>query len=135
MTKKKLTKRQKQLKAEKRAKKFLMAECNKLWFKILITKNPKCEVCGSKAVQVHHFFYKGNYPHLKYNLNNGISLCMGCHFKLHHHDPKKFPITEQIIAKKGKKWYNALVKESKKEIETRDLAYYRKKLIELDKQL
>lgn len=85
-----------------------MRRADKLWYQRLLKR--KCEVCGKKAIQVHHFYYKGSYGHLRYDLDNGISLCQGCHFVLHHQDPKK--IEEKIIAVRGKKWFNKLQKKS-----------------------
>lgn len=40
----------------------------------------KCFVCGStERVQAHHICQKRMWKSLKYDLNNGISLCCKCH--------------------------------------------------------
>lgn len=89
-----------------KSKSKLMREADKLWYVRLL--QPHCEVCGDKAIQVHHFFYKGSYGHLRYDLDNGISICRSCHYKIHFKDPK--PINDIIIKKRGKRWYNRLKK-------------------------
>lgn len=87
----------------KTKKQQLRSKGDKLWFKVCL--KPECELCGNKAIQVHHFFPKGQFGHLRYNIDNGISLCMGCHFRLHHQDPT---IQQAIINKRGKEWYEKL---------------------------
>lgn len=42
-----------------------------------------CQICGRKADVAHHILYKALYPQLCLNINNGISLCQGCHYELH----------------------------------------------------
>ena len=88
----------------KSKKQKLRSEADRLWYHRCL--KDKCEICGQRAVQCHHFFYKGSYGHLRYDLNNGISLCQKCHFILHHRDPKL--ITDKIIEKRGMKWYQTL---------------------------
>lgn len=83
-------------------------KADKLWFRKYL--QPKCEICGGKAIQLHHYFYKRNYPHLRYDKENGISLCKGCHFVLHYQDSHR--IEDKIIAKRGKKWLTALKKKA-----------------------
>ncbi len=81
----------------------LRRKADKLWFQRLL--KPSCELCGGRAVQVHHFFPKGQFGHLRYDLENGISLCMGCHFRLHHQDPTT---QQDIIKARGIEWYETL---------------------------
>ena len=107
----KLTRKQ-LYKREMRAKKRLIKEKDKDWFWECLELN--CEVCGEPSIQVHHFFPKSLYPELRHDLQNGISLCMGCHFKHHHRgDPM---IHQTIIEKRGKKWLNNLKSKIKKPI-------------------
>ena len=86
-------------------KQKLRSQADKLFFQRCIEKTPFCIICGKLAQQVHHFFPKGSFGYLRYNLNNGVSLCMGCHFILHHKDPT---LSVRIVEKKGKRWYNKL---------------------------
>lgn len=81
---------------------------DKIWFEKLL--KPHCEICGKKALQVHHFYYKSSYGYLRYDKDNGISLCLGCHFVLHHQDPHR--IEDKIIAGRGKKWLAELKKKA-----------------------
>ena len=100
-----------------------------LWFKAFL--KPDCEICGKKAVQVHHFFPKGQFGHLRYNVENGISLCKGCHFRLHHQDPI---IQQAIIGKRGLKWYEGLRDISReKPASYQSIGYYKKIINELNK--
>ena len=72
----------------------------------------KCMACDNNAQQIHHFYYKSSYSHLRYDMDNATPLCMHCHFLLHHQDPKK--IEELIVAERGKKWNNRLKNKANK---------------------
>jgi len=87
----------------------LKKQADRLWFEVCLKRNPRCLLCGGKAKQVHHFFPKGQYSPLRYSLDNGISLCMGCHFKLHHSDAS---LTAEIRHIMGGVWYNRLKKQA-----------------------
>ena len=90
-------------------KRKLQIKADKLWFNKHQEEN--CEVCGcSEYLQVHHFYYKGSYSHLRYDDENAVTLCRGCHFVLHHQDPKK--IEDIIIENRGQKWINRLKKKA-----------------------
>jgi 5-methylcytosine-specific restriction endonuclease McrA len=111
-------------------KKTLINKCDKLWYRLLLKE--ECEVCGKRANQVHHFFPKGSYPNLRYNLKNGISICPGCHLK--HHLSGDPTIHQTIIERRGKKWYNPLLLEAKKKtvtIKIKDLQEVLDKLSEV----
>jgi len=119
----------------KNKKQKLRSDCDQQWFRIIMSKHPNCEVCGSTAVQAHHFFPKGLYGSLRYNIHNGIGLCMKCHF-FHHHrgDPT---IHQNIIMKRGKNWYSKLQQIACQPPKSGYLTvgYYEDKLKELTKQL
>ena len=54
------------------------------WSKLVKSRdNQKCIICGNKADEAHHIFYKANYPELSLNINNGISLCLEHHHEIH----------------------------------------------------
>ena len=109
----------------KNKKKYLRQKADKLWYQLLL--KDKCLVCPNKAIQVHHYYYKGQYGFMRYDLENGISLCQSCHFILHHSDPKR--ITDKIEREMGKKWKEKLLKqESRKFMMTlkKNLNYLRK---------
>lgn len=42
----------------------------------------KCGVKSKKQLQVHHIKKRSEYPHLQYDINNGICLCRACHSSL-----------------------------------------------------
>jgi len=92
-------------------KAILRSQADKLWYQVLLIS--KCEVCGKQSTQVHHFFPKGMYGFLRYDLDNGISMCNGCHFAHHHKgDPT---IHQTVINKRGRKWYEQLLEKSKEQ--------------------
>ena len=84
--------------------KKLRSKSDKLWYQIYLRGS--CEVCGAPAVQVHHFYFKGSFNHLRYHPDNGISLCQKCHARLHFRDPKA--VETLIITSRGQEWYNKL---------------------------
>lgn len=89
--------------------KTLQSQALKLWHDISMQQhNYICQSCGQTATQTHHFFFKGTFPHLKYELLNGVPLCRECHYLLHIKDGKL--IEKQIINNKGQKWHNKLEK-------------------------
>jgi len=113
-------------------KKRLRSKADRLWFQLLLKE--KCEVCGRKAVQVHHAFPKGLFGHLRYDLDNGISLCVGCHFALHHKaDPR---IMAGIIKARGKKWYDKLEKRANSRTHYQTtITYYEQEIKELQEKM
>ena len=93
-------------------KQQLRSKADKLWFQNIFSRNGFCEVCGEIPRQVHHFYPKGLYGHLRYDLDNGVILCMGCHFSHHHRGNPE--IHQTIIDKRGKRWHNRLKKRALK---------------------
>lgn len=46
--------------------------------------NYKCTKCGSKhKINAHHIYSWSNYPELRYDIKNGVTLCEECHIKIH----------------------------------------------------
>ena len=98
-------------------KKRLKKECDTLWKQIIISKSPICEVCGKEpTITGHHFYYKSNYPHLRFDLDNGIPIGISCHFTCHHKDPKL--ITDKIIDKRGENWHQLLKTKSQERLKS-----------------
>jgi 5-methylcytosine-specific restriction endonuclease McrA len=64
-----------------------------------------CEVCGAPMTVMHHYIPKSRSSFLRYNWDNCVPLCHGCHFKLHNSDPF---IQNKINEKRGKEWYKGL---------------------------
>ena len=82
---------------------FFEACRKKIWRKVLI--------CGRLYDKAHHFYPKGQYQHLRYDLENGINLCM-IHHSMIHQTGKKKEVENMIIEIRGKDWFNELKKKS-----------------------
>jgi 5-methylcytosine-specific restriction endonuclease McrA len=95
----------------------LTSKADTLWYQKYL--KDLCEVCGKQASQVHHFYPKGLYPSLRYHPENGISLCIGCHFS--HHKKGDPLIHQRIIEVRGNSWHKSLTKESQKKIKPRGI--------------
>ena len=111
-------------------KRILRSRADTLWFHLIIKVHPNCESCGKPSQQAHHFFSKGLFPELRYNLDNGIGICMSCHFLLTHRgDPRTH---QNIIEKRGWKWYKELEAKSKIKLRSfQTIAYYQKVIEDL----
>lgn len=46
--------------------------------------------CTHKRLVVHHIKGFEKYPALRFELDNGITLCFGCHYKFHEMFGKEF---------------------------------------------
>ena len=64
----------------------------------------RCELCGKEGREAHHLF-KRQYKSVRWDLDNGVCLCLGCHH-LAHSKPAQF--AEWIINRRGKAWYDRL---------------------------
>jgi 5-methylcytosine-specific restriction endonuclease McrA len=91
------------------------------WF---TKENPKCEMCGNPSVCGHHFHTKGNSSRLRYEPDNMIPVCSGCH--LSFHSKRSAEITSRLIAQRGIDWSNNLL-EMKRDLSLRTgtVAYYK----------
>ena len=58
-----------------------------------------CRRCGSiKQIHAHHLFNFFDYPALRFDINNGVSLCRECHFIFHKQYGQRKNTQEQIYA-------------------------------------
>lgn len=140
--KKKLTPRQKELKAEKRLKKRLEKEADRLWHIAVMKRcGNKCffHNSGKEAKQhqtttekCHHFFAKGLYPNLRYEVSNGVPVCWPCHYKLEKVDRS---MIADIISWRGKKWYESLKAKAltKPKPSFQTVSYYQQVIKQLEK--
>jgi len=88
-------------------KQQLSKQAAKLWFeKCLEVWGDRCEVCGEKVRQVHHYIPKSRNGLLKYNILNGIPICQRCHWIIHFSpNPAEIHRVIEIIRRnRGKKW-------------------------------
>ena len=73
--------------AKKDKKTRLRNEADKLWSE-LVKRSGFCEKCGDTTyLAAHHIIYKSQSNFLRCDPNNGITLCRGCHFWIHHESP------------------------------------------------
>ncbi|MFA5377325.1 MAG: HNH endonuclease signature motif containing protein [Dehalococcoidia bacterium] len=62
---------------------------------ILRRDKRKCVLCGSSAFpNVHHVERWADNPRLRYNIDNGVTVCMVCHNR--HHGPHRQPFPQNI---------------------------------------
>jgi len=55
---------------------------NEIWRRLIYLKSPngRCLICKTgKGNQAAHIFAKGPYPHMRFDLDNGVPLCVPCH--------------------------------------------------------
>jgi 5-methylcytosine-specific restriction endonuclease McrA len=109
---KKLTTQQKKTKLRKKADKLLQ-ELGRCTYKT-------CLVCRKPMSCLHHYHSKGKSSALRYEWDNLIPLCQGCH--LHHHtgDPNIHNTVNEV---KGKEWVKSLA-EKRKETVKISISYY-----------
>jgi hypothetical protein len=60
--------------------------------KVYIRDNRTCQKCGSVSskIHAHHIKSFAEYPDLRFDVNNGITLCVHCHGKEHNRDFSNF---------------------------------------------
>lgn len=75
----------------------------KKWRKLVLERDGfKCQKCFSeKGLCAHHIKYWDNYPDIRYDLNNGLTLCRKCHAALHKN--KKGKKSKKPVWNKGLK--------------------------------
>lgn len=62
---------------------FQRAELSK-WRKALINRDKKCQVCSADThLTAHHLHDWKNYPAKRFEIDNGILLCVKCHNDFH----------------------------------------------------
>lgn len=69
------------------------------WSAAIKARDCRCLTCGATtALVAHHVKPKSQYPELKYDLDNGVTLCVDCH-KDHHRDHPVVGIGKDVIGK------------------------------------
>ena len=65
-----------------------------------------CEGCGEPASVVHHFIPKSRNGLMRYDIQNGVPLCVNCHYKVHFSPspPEIHRIVDKIRKNRGEKW-------------------------------
>ena len=63
------------------------------WRKEVIERDGCCVVCDSKeSLHAHHLNCAVYHPLLKFDVNNGVTLCYACHTLLHCHFKKNYRV-------------------------------------------
>lgn len=66
----------------------------------------KCFLCNKENQVLHHFFPKSVSSYLRYDWENLVPLCNGCHMRLHQSGDPRYE--QMIINQKGEAWYQYL---------------------------
>jgi hypothetical protein len=121
----------------------LEKEADRLWHRAVIKRwgcfcfwhsSPKRAAAHQQeAFFGHHFFRKGGYPVLRYDILNGIPACWPCHYKAEQHD---HTMLTDVLIERGKQWYNRLLKKSQTQNSSfQTIDYYKKQIERLTKYL
>ena len=84
-------------------------------------KYKRCEICGGEMSCMHHYFPKSTASALRYDEDNLIPICVGCHFRHHNGDPR---IHAEVLQIRGMEWHKKLAKK-KETIQKASLGYYK----------
>jgi len=79
----------------------------KLWREIIFERdNWTCQICNKRGflIHAHHINNFSDYPNLRFDLNNGITLCTNCHRKFHKYYGKRNNTKEQFNKFKNQKY-------------------------------
>jgi|TARA_Y100000034_G_scaffold43202_1_gene52755 5-methylcytosine-specific restriction endonuclease McrA len=68
-------------------------------------ENARCMVCDKECTVGHHFWPKSTSSRLRYEMDNIVPLCQGCHLRHHSGDPT---IHAKVLEERGKDWYKKL---------------------------
>ena len=107
----------------------LRNECDKLLQQKGRLKYNDCEICNKPMNCLHHFFPKSMSSKLRYDWNNLIPICNGCHMR--HHSAGDPSIHMTIVEKRGYSWYEKLDMVRHKTIKV-NIKYYIDKIKELN---
>jgi hypothetical protein len=92
-------------------KKRTQKQCDALLTPLIKLLNPYCMLCGQSTQVAHHHVHKSKSLVLRYNIDNLIPLCNGCHFKLHLNESYW---ASKIVETRGIEWFQYLDKEKNK---------------------
>jgi len=84
-------------------------------------QNLKCEGCGQPATCMHHYHPKSMASALRYDENNLIAVCAGCHFSHHNGNPN---LHAKVLERRGQDWHKDLLSR-KEQIIKPSIGYYK----------
>ena len=65
----------------------------RIWRAIIIRRDKVCQVCGTREARNAHHIESGAYnEELRYESENGICLCRGCHTQYHTNFNRSFRV-------------------------------------------
>lgn len=111
----------------------LQKECDTLTQQLGKVLYKVCEVCGKPMSCLHHLHPKSVSNALRYDFDNLVPICNGCHMR--HHQAGDPTIHGTILKKRGQAWYDKLLKRRYQEMVKLDKAYYLAVKVRLEKEL
>ena len=75
-------------------------------------KGFSCELCSQPYQVAHHHVPKSRSNYLRYEYDNLVFLCNGCHRKIHQGDPGAW---NKLMEVRGKEWSERIEKEGHKQ--------------------
>lgn len=112
-----------------KSKAYYRRRCDKIIQEIGRLTYQKCLVCGKPMSCLHHYYPKSSAGNLRYNMQNLIPLCQGCHFRLHNGDPR---IQNEINRVKGPEWLDGLNSLKRKFVKCDNISYYKEMIRKLE---
>ena len=91
---------------------WLNKQLDKLWSEVVRSKG-ECELCGRKPPEVvlhAHHIYSRTHRSTRYDLENSVCLCMGCHLYTAHKSVQEF--SDWVCDKLGSEKLEALRKKA-----------------------
>jgi len=110
--KKKITSQQKKSKLKRKLDRIIQEKGREVY--------DRCMVCGSEYSCLHHYYTKSMSLRLRYDWENLIPLCAGCHFSHHNGNPE---IHNKVRDIKGEDWLKEL-EAKKRQIANDTIEYY-----------
>lgn len=109
---------------KKQSKSYLNKKKDEQWSKAVKERdNHTCQYCGKKEyLNSHHIFSRSNFT-TRWDLDNGITLCSGCHTFSSKFSAHKTPaeFIEWVKEKKGLAWYERLREKAKQTTKERNI--------------
>lgn len=90
-------------------KKGLIKKLDNAWSE-RIRQYGRCEVCGKTNRLNAHHFYSRSIRVVRWDIDNGFCLCVGCHVFSPNFSAHKTPAEffEWAVEKRGREWYDDL---------------------------
>lgn len=105
--------------------KTLKSKCDRALQEVFMQDEPYCENkdCSKLAVCAHHFYTKGCSSALRYDWDNLVAVCGGCHTRHHKASDPKLHAT--VMLKRGEDWYKKITLKKNTVIIKESQGYYK----------